>query len=161
MKLREPIEFDDSLIGKEVNFRTEVDFYIEGNPRGKERPRSRRFKNFITTYTPKNTALYEKKVKETYQNSVGNITLTGPLEASIVAVFSPPKSISKKKRQELLEEGFYTKKPDCDNVEKIIFDALNSLAYNDDSQICNTITKKRYGEQPMVRVNIKELRRRE
>ena len=31
---------------------------------------------------------------------------------------------------------FPTKKPDADNIIKVILDALNGLAYRDDSQIC-------------------------
>ena len=157
MKAREAIEFDESLIGRGINSRTEVDFYIEGNPRGKERPRTRRFKNFITTYTPRKTTEYEKKVRESYLNSVGQLQLSGPLKAEVLALFPVPKSVSKKKRQQLLEQQYYTKKPDCDNIEKIVFDALNKTAYNDDSQLCDVSTKKRYGEVPMVRVYLKEL----
>lgn len=157
MQIKQPIEFDESLIGKGIDFRSSVDFYIDGKPRGKERPRSRRFKNFITTYTPKNTIQYENHIKKTYLNSVGTVKLQGPLQATVTAIFSPPESISRKKKQKLLEQKFYTKKPDCDNIEKIVFDALNGLAYNDDSQICDVYTKKRYGEIPMVRVSLREL----
>jgi Holliday junction resolvase RusA-like endonuclease len=47
-----------------------------------------------------------------------------------------------------------TKKPDIDNIEKIIFDALNGIAYNDDSQIVSCWADKFYSTVPRVEVVI-------
>ena len=47
-----------------------------------------------------------------------------------------------------------TKKPDCDNVLKIVADSLNQIAYKDDSQIVETSVKKYYAEIPRVEVEI-------
>ena len=60
-----------------------------------------------------------------------------PLEISILALFPIPKYASKKTK-ELMINGyiFPTKKPDGDNIIKAILDALNGVAYRDDSQIC-------------------------
>jgi Holliday junction resolvase RusA-like endonuclease len=46
------------------------------------------------------------------------------------------------------------KKPDIDNVVKSVTDALNGLAYGDDSQIVSLYVHKRYGLVPMVEVEI-------
>ena len=46
------------------------------------------------------------------------------------------------------------KKPDCDNVLKIIADSLNQIAYKDDAQIVESIVKKRYAEVPQTEVRI-------
>ena len=55
---------------------------------------------------------------------------------SIEAVFPIPVSWSKAKRQEALEGKLaHMGKPDWDNVGKIITDALNEVAWHDDSQI--------------------------
>lgn len=60
-----------------------------------------------------------------------------PLEISIIALFSSPKSIDKKLKNSMLTGDILpTKKPDSDNIIKIILDALNCVAYRDDSQIC-------------------------
>lgn len=48
------------------------------------------------------------------------------------------------------------KKPDCDNVEKIICDALNGCAYKDDAQIVRCTVIKYYSETPRVEVDIQE-----
>ena len=47
-----------------------------------------------------------------------------------------------------------TKKPDSDNIIKIIADSLNKLAYHDDSQIVDVMFRKFYAEKPRVTVTI-------
>lgn len=158
-EITSPIEFDEYLIGKGIDFQTELNFCVPGKPMGKERPRNRRIGKISITYTPKKTLDYEDKVKNAYLNSVGNIKLNGAIEGIVVGVFEPPKSVSKKERQRLLEQENYLKKPDCDNIEKIIYDALNNVAFNDDSHVCDSRTKKIYGEESMVRINLKEIRK--
>lgn len=46
------------------------------------------------------------------------------------------------------------KKTDCDNIAKIICDALNRVAYKDDSQIVKLNVMKEYVETPSVKVRI-------
>lgn len=48
-------------------------------------------------------------------------------------------------------------KRDCDNIAKIVLDALNHIAYHDDAQVVELVVCKWYGEQPRVDVLIKEL----
>lgn len=43
-----------------------------------------------------------------------------------------------------------TKKPDSDNIIKIILDALNDTAYFDDCEICSISFFKKYGEIPQI-----------
>jgi Holliday junction resolvase RusA-like endonuclease len=50
----------------------------------------------------------------------------------------------------------HTKKPDCDNLAKSILDALNGIAYDDDSQICSLTVHKFYGDTPRVEVHMGE-----
>ena len=50
-----------------------------------------------------------------------------------------------------------TKKPDSDNIIKIILDALNGVCYHDDSQICKIYFEKKYSEIPKVEITIKEI----
>ena len=47
-----------------------------------------------------------------------------------------------------------TKKPDCDNIAKIILDSLNKIAYHDDSQVVDLHVNKRYAEMPYVYVEL-------
>ena len=47
-----------------------------------------------------------------------------------------------------------TVKPDLDNIAKIVADALNGLAYRDDSCIVDLVVRKRYGVEARVEVKI-------
>ena len=58
----------------------------------------------------------------------------------------------------MLEDQLYpTKKPDIDNIAKCVLDALNKLAYRDDTQVVTLRMEKHYGEIPRVEVEIEEI----
>lgn len=133
------------------------DFEVEGKPVGKGRPRFKRMGNFVQTYTPEKTAEYEKLVRLRFQNAGGVIT-DKPVKIEIVAFFAPPKSTKKRDKAEMLMNKILpTKKPDCDNIAKIILDALNRIAYKDDSQVIELIVKKRFAAETRVYVHIEEI----
>jgi len=70
------------------------------------------------------------------------------LDVKIDAYYEVPKSASKKKRQEMLSNIIRpTKKPDFDNIGKIICDSLNLIAYHDDSAIVEARVGKFYIEK--------------
>lgn len=137
----------------------EVRFTIPGNPRGKQRPRLCKFNGKNYVYTPKETVNYEDLVKSSYLAEY-NLCFEKdvPLEVLILAAFSIPKKI-KKGLKSLMAAGVLlpTKRPDCDNIIKIILDGLNGVAYHDDSQICRVSLKKIYSEKPEVAVLIKNI----
>lgn len=126
---------------------------IPGEPKAKSRPRFG--KGF--TYTPKDTVTYENWVRTCFMNQEGKI-LEGELKAEIICYYSIPKSASKKKATEMKEGNIRPiKKPDLDNIAKIILDSLNGMAYKDDSQIVQLHIEKYYGEQPLVRICLEEV----
>ena len=51
-----------------------------------------------------------------------------------------------------------TIKPDCDNIAKIVLDALNGLAYDDDSQVTELEVHKFYGDIGDVFVGLEEIK---
>ncbi len=104
-----------------------ISFSVPGEPAGKGRPR---FTRTGHPYTPGKTESYE----------------------SLVRI---PKSASKKKRAMMIAGDIVpTKKPDFDNIQKIICDALNGVAYHDDSQIVKADIEKVYSTTPHVEVNV-------
>ncbi|MBI6020025.1 RusA family crossover junction endodeoxyribonuclease [Clostridium perfringens] len=116
---------------------------VIGKIRGKARPRICRGHAF----TPKDTIQYEKLVRECYKQQDGRY-LEGSIKALIIAYYKIPKSYSKKRVQAImygLEKP--TKKPDADNIGKIILDSLNGIAYKDDSQIVDLRIIKQYTEE--------------
>ena len=79
-----------------------------------------------------------------------------PLEISILALFPIPKYVSRKTKELMLNGRLFpTKKPDADNIIKVILDALNGVAYRDDVQICRVYFEKMYAEIPETKVLIK------
>lgn len=132
-------------------------FEILGEPMGKQRPKFARIGNFTRTYTPKETVNYENWVKLSYQNFGGEHFGNLPLKVQITAKFPIPKSFSKKKHEQAIDgEIRPTTKPDCDNIAKIICDALNGIAYDDDKQIVSLNVCKKYSETPKVIVQIEK-----
>lgn len=116
---------------------------VEGKIKGKARPRVTKTG---MAFTPKDTVSYENWVKLCYQQQDGR-HLEGPIRARVIAYYKVPKSYSKKRVQAIRDRLEYPqKKPDADNIVKIILDSLNKIAYEDDSQVVELTVLKRYTE---------------
>jgi Holliday junction resolvase RusA-like endonuclease len=141
--------------------RRRIELEIPGEPVAKGRPRFSRVGKFVRTHTPAKTVNYETRIQEAFAAKYpGWEPLTCPVSLHFAVYLTIPKSASKK-RQVLMANGVIlpTKKPDLDNVLKIIGDALNGLAYKDDSQIVNLILPwKRYDPRPRLEISICEIR---
>ena len=134
-----------------------VSFTILGEPKAKGRPR---FTKNGSPYTPEDTAIYENLVKVEYirQCKKQRFPDDAQLEMRIFAYYSIPKSASKKRKDEMMKGTIRpTKKPDIDNIVKIIADSLNQVAYKDDSQIIEMTVTKHYSEEPRVTVLIEDM----
>lgn len=83
--------------------------------------------------------------------------LDHPLRVDLVFVMPRPKSMCWKRRP--MPRAPFAKKPDRDNLEKSLYDALNGLLWRDDSLICDGRVQKVYAagdEQPHVEIVIRE-----
>lgn len=134
-----------------------VEFTVLGEPKGKARPRF----NTKTGHaiTPEDTANYETLVKWEYARQCAGIRFPDDamLDMRIIAYYGIPKSKSNKVKMKMaMHEIRPTKKPDMDNVVKIIADALNNVAYRDDTQIVDVQCRKYYSEKPRVQITIRE-----
>lgn len=128
-----------------------IKFIIPGIVRAKQRPRLGRF----GTYTPQQTVQYENWVKECYLLQCKNKHLEGQLCANITAYFGIAKNVNKKNRTAMLKGDICCmKRPDADNIAKIILDSLNGMAYDDDSQIVELNIRKLYSDEPRVEVEL-------
>jgi len=82
---------------------------------------------------------------------------TGPVMLRFTAIFEvPPSWPEKVKRAALTGRLYHTTKPDKDNIEKLITDALNGHAWADDGQ-CQGGGVKRYGSPARVEVELTSL----
>lgn len=133
----------------------ELAFEVPGEPVGKGRPR---FTRQGRAYTPAKTAKYENLVSLAFLQAYPNhVAFEGAIEMSMFAFFSVPKSWSKKKQELAYAQEIYpTKKPDTDNIAKMK-DALNGIAYKDDSQVVKETIIKRYAKTPKLVICIKEI----
>ena len=135
----------------------QIRFTVPGNPFGKQRPKFARHGKFVQTYTPEETLLHEKIIAQVYEDVANGKKFEKkvPLDIQITAYYPIPKSTSKKKRKEMLEHRIRpVVKPDLDNIAKLIYDALNGVAWHDDNAIVDTQIHKFYSENPRVEIFI-------
>ena len=148
---------------------------VDGEPMGKQRPKFSTVNKFVKTYTPKETIHYESKVVFEYKNALETLKL--PKEtiffgrgeeiwATIVAYYPITKDhyryhkktntvdLNKEGEEMLAGKIKPTKKPDCDNIAKIMLDALNGIAFPDDSQITCLLVMKFYSDHPRVELTL-------
>ena len=137
-----------------------IKFTIFGEPQGKGRARVVKQGNFAKAYTPEKTVVYENLVKMEYQRQCGNKRFSDDdmLQLIVFAYYGIPKSTNNKKRELMLQNEIRpTKKPDWDNIGKIISDSLNKIAYHDDAQIVSAHVIKLYSTEPRVVVVIRKI----
>ena len=132
------------------------EFEIIGEIKGKARPRLNTYTGII--YTSKETKDYEKLIKQYFIIKYPRyIPLENRIYVKIVEYLKIPKNTTKKNR-DLIDQGVLspTKKPDIDNIVKIILDALNKMAFKDDNQITKLEIEKVYAEEEKIYVKIEE-----
>ena len=135
-------------------------FEIPGSPIGQGRPKFSTINGHAVAYDPEKSRNYKAYVKLLATQAMkeqGFEMIEGPCSLDILAFFEVPKSKSKKFKERALE-GLErpTKKPDADNIVKAILDALNKLAYKDDSSIVYLSVGKYYSDVPRVEVILRE-----
>ena len=138
-----------------VGYDNVISFVVPGEPVGKGRPRFSRKTG--RTYTPEKTANFETLVRFEYHSQTGGFRFDDDAEIGIrvVAVFSIPKSATKKNREQMIKGIILPrKKPDADNCLKAVADALNRIAYADDSAIVHADVIKMYGTEPRTMVQL-------
>lgn len=148
----------------------ELNFTVPGIPKGKARPRVVHVApGRSTAYTPPGTVYYENLIRIMFFQAVRHAGLDpdspaplfserASIGVSITAVFTPPARVSKLRRAAMLSGTEHPhKKPDADNIGKIVLDALNRLAYKDDAQVTALHVVKKYGPNDSLEVRLEEL----
>lgn len=132
------------------------EFEVPGKIVGKGRPRVNSYTG--TVYTPTRTKDYETLVEQYFLLKYPRYTpIEGRVQVEINANFEIPKSTKKADRELMLENKINpTKKPDIDNIVKIVLDALNGIAFKDDTQITRLQVEKSYSLNENVVVKISE-----
>jgi len=118
---------------------------IPGTLRGKARPRVMKSGH---AYTPAATVSAEAWVKQCALDQVGQLCLEGALRVEIAIASEIPASWPKKKQAGAIGGSVYpVGRPDIDNLQKTIFDALNGVLWRDDSQIVQLQARKFYASK--------------
>lgn len=132
------------------------EFEMIGEPVGKARPRM----NTRTgrAYTPTNTKLYEYSLRQWFIREYPYfVPIESKVKVTIIAYFGIPKSTSKKKAAEMIVGNISpTKKPDADNIIKIVLDAMNNFAFKDDTQVTKLEIEKKYDKAPRIYIKVEE-----
>lgn len=137
-----------------------MQFIVEGKPQGKARARtfydSRAGK--MCSVTPAQTKSYEDLIRWKYKAAGGKYYGEKTLQVNIEAFYPIPKAFSKAKVNDAIDGNLRpTTKPDCDNIIKVVLDALNGVAYYDDKQVICVSCNKYYAQQGYLLVQIKEI----
>ena len=132
------------------------EFEVPGKVIGKGRPRLNTYTG--TVYTPTKTKDYETLVEQYFLLKYPKFkALEGRLKVSIIAYFEIPKSTKKSDIGEMLENNISpTKKPDIDNIVKVVLDSMNKFAFRDDTQITKLEVEKVYGLEEKIFIRIEE-----
>lgn len=118
-------------------------FVIYGKPQGKARPR---FSNGHA-YTPKQTADYEDQIKNAFIAAGGEKIENDGVIIEIDVYYKKTAADNKKTSP--------TKKPDIDNICKIVLDGLNGVAYADDKQVVSLSANKYFAIKGVERVEVR------
>lgn len=111
------------------------------------------------------TRVYDPPKVKTYKDSIRTFLEGYPIkkfsdvELDVKAKFYLPvqKSISKKERERRLSHKKRPdKKPDIDNLQKSLLDALNGIVWDDDAKITHIEAWKFYSEKPRTEIEINE-----
>lgn len=128
-------------------------FKVLGEPVAKARPRFN--SKTRMTYTNKKTKNAERLIQTEYikQGGGNRNDYSGKVEIELVFVFPIRKSWSKVKKRGMWNKA-HTIKPDLDNLEKTVLDALNGLAFKDDSQVCLVTKEKFWNDEAYTEIKI-------
>lgn len=135
-------------------------FTVEGKPQGKARARTFYNKRLgrMQSITPEQTKSYEDLIRWSYTAAGGKYLGETTLQVDIRAYYPIPKAFSKAKTNDAVTQKLRpTTKPDCDNIIKVVLDALNGVAYYDDKQVICVSCNKYYGETGYLKVTITEV----
>ena len=121
---------------------------LSGAPMGKQRVKFSRQSG--RAYTPERTVTFESQFAWAAQEAMaGKSLMEGPLFLEVIAYLPIPESKPLKwkvaaRRGEIRP----TKKPDFDNILKIVSDSMNLVVWLDDAQIVDSSFKKFLSDKP-------------
>ena len=133
-----------------------IAFEVPGEPRGKGRPRFNKATGAV--HTDSETRAYEQKIIAYYRNQLQGFRWhdNAFVSVEVTAHYPIPKSATKAAVAGMQAgEILPSRKPDIDNVLKVVLDALNGVAYKDDSRVVAVSARKVYSMTPKLVIEMK------
>lgn len=147
-----------------------IHFEVTGEPKAQPRPKAfaRKFGNgaiMARVYTPGTAEEWKSQIAVAARDFVPMPPLQGPLRVDIEFRFSRPKAHFLTRGLRDNAPTYHFSRPDRDNLEKAVLDALTTIGmWDDDAQVCCGEIVKRYcndGELAGARVAISPAELRE
>ncbi len=85
---------------------------------------------------------WKKRIMVALAQQFDGEILDGPIHLDVLFLMPRPKRLYRKK--DPLGEVWHTSRPDADNLIKAVKDAMNSIVWKDDSQVCELVVTKKY-----------------
>lgn len=138
-----------------------IEFIVPAIPVAQPRPRAMAFGGHARVFQPKKHPIadFKASVRLAASCAFTGAPLQGPLRVDVTFVFPRTKGEIWKRRP--MPRIPHAKKPDRDNCDKAVLDALSGLIWADDCQVCAGEIQKWIAagdEQPHVAVKISEVR---
>ena len=132
---------------------TAIAFSVPGDPVPQPRPRVSTVGGFGRAYVPKTHAVHPyRQAVALAAKAAGCEPHPEPVNVVIDLVFARPKSHMRKSG--IRSDAPKLPRVDLDNAAKAVLDALNGVAWDDDSQVARLVVEKSYGEQGRTTVRI-------
>jgi Holliday junction resolvase RusA-like endonuclease len=148
--------------------RPPLEFFVAGLPKAQPRTKARAFGKFAQVYTPKTADDWKMIVRneafKAWQSESISLFMfpwKGPLRVDLTFYFPRPKAHFRSNGElKPTAPDWHTTKPDRDNSDKSVLDALTNLGiWHDDKQVCDGRIQKMYCTSPGLpgcRVRIQE-----
>src|SRR5699024_2017017 len=125
-----------------------MNIVVEGNPKAQKRHRHRKNGH---TYDPSKGD--KVNIKKQLLGVKPAKPLTSPLRVELNFFIQTPKSWSDAKKKRF--EGKYRPlRPDIDNYEKLVLDAMNGMIFKDDNQVVELVVRKFYSVKSSKQIEI-------
>lgn len=131
-----------------VTMRTSLTFHAPGLPKAQPRPRAFARGKHAGVYDPGTAEHWKFTVREAAKDRWDGQPWLGAVRVDLTFVFPRPRSHFRTgKNAQLLRDDaprrWHTTKPDRDNLEKAVLDALSTLGiWEDDCQVCSGTVRK-------------------
>jgi Holliday junction resolvase RusA-like endonuclease len=130
-----------------------ITFHVPGDPVPQPRARITTRGGHGHAYTPKSHPVHAyRQAVALAARAAGASVHEEPASIVIDFVFARPKSHMRKNG--LAADAPRLPRPDIDNLEKAVLDALKGVAWKDDTQVARVVKEKSYGTEARTTVRI-------